>query len=171
VDYVCVLTGTERPSGPLETRDPFIALNTRIFRALWDRVARRDPAYPYASEALAEEARRLHRQGVEEGLDVGALAIDERTNDGLVPTLSQIHGRIGLVVASDHLDCVGMFPRDAPGAAYRSGWVRSGAHFRESRLELLWGRIADAVAAQRSGAVTLERRSGRRSAARAVETA
>jgi hypothetical protein len=166
VDYVCFLTGTDRPAGPVGTRDPFIASNTRIFRALWDRVARRDPAYPYAPAARAEQARALHRAGVEAGLDVGELTIDERTNDGLVPTLSQIHGRIGLVVASDHLDCVGMFPRDAPGAAYRSGWVRSGAHFRESRLELLWGRVADAIAAHRVEPVASEPTPPRRQQAR-----
>jgi hypothetical protein len=172
VDYVSFLTGTNRPSGPLDTNDPFIALNTRIFRVLWDRVSRRFPPYRYAPEVRAEEARALHRECVRAGLDVGELTIDDRTNDGLVPTLAQIHGRLGLVVASDHLDCVGMFPREAPGAEYRSGWVRSGAHFREPRFELLWGRVAETIASTLvCGADEAERPAPRRKATRAAESA
>lgn len=149
VDYVCFLTGTNRPRGAVGSADPFIVLNTLAFRLLWSKVARRNRTYPYAPNHLAAEARARLRECVEQGLDAGVLDIDESTSDGIVPTLSQIHGRIGLVVASDHLDCVGMFPRERPSDPYQSGWIRSGAHFREPRLELLYSGVADVVAAAR----------------------
>ncbi len=38
--------------------------------------------------------------------------LDSRSNDGIVPTLNQIHGRVIDIVVADHLDIVGQFRRD-----------------------------------------------------------
>ncbi|MEL6181170.1 MAG: hypothetical protein AAFS10_19595, partial [Myxococcota bacterium] len=81
------------------------------------------------------------------GIDTGTLTVDaERTNDGIVPSASQLHGELLGVFASDHLDCVGHFPRITRNGTRVSGWVRSGAGFTPERLRHLWGNIADFIA-------------------------
>lgn len=70
--------------------------------------------------------------------------IDARSNDGIVPTLSQIYGRIIDVVVSDHLDVVGQFHRDDDP---HSDWLPSGSCFDEQRFRRVWGRIANEIIA------------------------
>ena len=77
-----------------------------------------------------------------------ALPIDEQSNDGVVPTLSQAWGTIGGVYCGDHLDVVGQYPREVMlggRPVYQPGWLRSGAMFREARFVKLWSDIASAV--------------------------
>ena len=66
------------------------------------------------------------------------------TNDGIVPTLSQVWGRIGGVIVGDHLDVVGQFPQMMDGHRY-AGWLHSGANFREEHFYKLWSDIADVI--------------------------
>lgn len=142
VDYVSYCTGTNPPAGPIRTDDPLIATSTRIFRRLWPAVADGAPPEGYAPADACEALRARHREDLDAGLDVGALTIDERSNDGVVPTLSQVFGRVGGVFASDHVDCIGLFRRwDNPG------FIDSGASFGSARFALLWSRIADDIAA------------------------
>ncbi len=71
------------------------------------------------------------------------VAIDSKTNDGIVPTLSQIHGRIGGIVLADHMDVVGLFTRtDQTDRGWQPPWLKSGAGFTELRFQKLWRSIA-----------------------------
>jgi len=146
IDYASIVTGTNQPAGPIETADPLIYLNTIAYRLAWSIMAARDTAYEYAPRV--DELQSMHDADRAAGLDVGALTIDgDRTGDGIVPSASQAYGDVLGVFASDHLDCVGHF-REARGArGGRSGWVSSGAQFTPERFELLWGRVAELVAA------------------------
>ena len=74
-----------------------------------------------------------------------AFTLDERTNDGIVPTLSQIWGEIGGAHCGDHLDVVGQFRRKENGKHYR-GWLRSGSDFNEADFQRLWGEVAEVIA-------------------------
>jgi hypothetical protein len=64
------------------------------------------------------------------------------TNDGVVPTLSQLHGRLLHVARADHLDVVGHYT-----LAERAGdWLPSGAGFTPEGFEATWDAVAAAIA-------------------------
>ncbi len=103
--------------------------------------------YRRTANAVSEETRPYFP--VPAQVDVG-FALDARSNDGVVPTLSQLYGVLGGVAVADHLDVVGMFRRGEdvpPGAdagvwnALRPGWLKSGSNFDEDRFQHLWDAI------------------------------
>jgi hypothetical protein len=145
VAYGCIVTGTNQPSGLIDTADPILYLNTVLFRVARALAAVRNPVFAYSSRAA--ELQSKHDFDRDAGLDVGRLFIDDRTSDGIVPSASQIHGTLLGVFESDHLDCVGHFPRKLADGTRVSGWVRSGATFTNERFESLWSRIAEFIAA------------------------
>lgn len=66
-----------------------------------------------------------------------------RSNDGIVPTWSQIYGEVLDVVLADHLDVVGQYHReDEP----HGDWLPSGSGFDAARFAKVWARVADALA-------------------------
>jgi hypothetical protein len=75
--------------------------------------------------------------------------VDARTNDGLVPALSQIWGRLGGVVLGDHLDVVGQFHHVWEEKTYTT-WLHSGSAFDDQRFRRLWQDIAAVIAGSRS---------------------
>jgi hypothetical protein len=68
--------------------------------------------------------------------------VTDQTNDGVVPTVSQVYGHLLGAVAGDHLDVVGQFYRPSEPL---SDWLPSGAGFDDERFQLLWGGIADEI--------------------------
>jgi triacylglycerol lipase len=62
-------------------------------------------------------------------------------NDGIVPTLSQVHGRLLHAAWADHHDALGHFhgPTHVPP---HFDWVASGSGFDRARFEALWGDVA-----------------------------
>ena len=104
------------------------------FSFLYALTAREHRQYPYPDPA--EEISLRHRSDVPLPLDAGS-------NDGIVPTLSQIHGHVIDLVVADHLDIVGQFDRED----LRHGdWLPSGSHFDRSRFERAWGAVAAEIA-------------------------
>ena len=144
VRYASIVTGTEPPKGRITTDDPILYVNTLLFRGARKGATATDRDYPYPDRVA--ELRRRRTADAAAGLDVGVLSVDETTNDGVVPSLSQAYGEIWGVFASDHLDCVGHYPHVLADGTVVSGWVRSGASFDTARFELLWSRVADLVA-------------------------
>jgi hypothetical protein len=71
--------------------------------------------------------------------------VDARTNDGVVPTLSQLWGRLGNVVLGDHLDVVGQFHHVWQEKTYTT-WLHSGSAFDDLRFRSLWQDIAAVIA-------------------------
>jgi hypothetical protein len=58
-------------------------------------------------------------------------------NDGIVPTLSQVHGRLLHAAWADHHDVLGHF--HAPTAVPpHFDWVASGSRFDRKHFEALW---------------------------------
>lgn len=71
------------------------------------------------------------------------LELKPQTNDGIVPTFSQIYGEVLSAEVADHLDLVGQFQR---WGSARGDWLPSGSRFDESSFARVWDRIAEAIA-------------------------
>ena len=114
-----------------------------IFRLMYALAAREHPAYPYPSVS------EPYRSQLQADLP---FEIDETTNDGVVPTLSQVYGTPILTVVGDHLDVVGQF-RNAGGDPM-ADWLPSGSSFTEDTFRRVYGAVADQVGGrgQRSAA-------------------
>ena len=141
VEYVSFVTAAPPPKLRPRGRDVY-AYATSLLYALSHAVARREHRhypYPWDGSSVSDEI-------------AGALpfALHPGTNDGVVPTLSQLWGRLGGVVLGDHLDVVGQFPHTCDGRKY-PGWLCSGASFDDQRFEELWFAIADVIAAAERG--------------------
>jgi hypothetical protein len=140
VDYGCVVAGVPEPRETFaikELLDPeHVALRT-LFRLLHALTARPHPHYPYPKPAKATQ-RLLDR-----GLGCKATP---RISDGIVPTLSQLHGRVLHVARADHLDVVGHYTL----AGGRTGnWLPSGAGFTPEAFDAAWDAVAAAIAQRR----------------------
>ena len=137
IDYGCVVAGVPKPRERLRAKefmDPeFIALRA-LFRLLHALTSEPHPRYPYPKPARATQ-RLLDR-----GLGFEATAA---TNDGIVPTLSQLHGRVVHVARADHLDVVGHYTL-AGGSS--GNWLPSGAGFTRQSFDATWDAVAAAIA-------------------------
>ena len=139
VDYASVVAGVPPPCERLSTRailEPERIALRALFRLLHGLASRPHPHYPYPKPAATVQ-RRLER-------DLG-FEVTPGTNDGVVPTLSQLHGRLLHVASADHLDVVGHYTR-----AERAGdWLPSGAGFTPEGFEATWDAVASAIAGRR----------------------
>jgi hypothetical protein len=67
---------------------------------------------------------------------------DPRDSDGVVPTLSQVHGDLIHATAGDHLDVIGHFgDRDAVPPHF--DWLVTGSGFDRVRFVATWSAVAD----------------------------
>jgi len=140
IDYGCVVAGVPEPREGFEMKtllDPeYIALRA-LFRLLHALTARPHPHYPYPKPTKATQ-RVLDR-----GLGLKATP---GISDGIVPMLSQLHGRVLHVVRADHLDVVGHYTL----ASGKTGnWLPSGAGFTPEAFNATWEAVAAAIAKRR----------------------
>jgi hypothetical protein len=140
IDYGCVVTGVPKPREKLlsgQLLDPeYVALRA-LFRLLHGLTARPHPHYPYPKPTAATQKR----------LDAGLGAkVTPATNDGVVPTLSQVHGRLLHVARADHLDVVGHYTLAGGRTA---DWLPSGAGFTPEAFDATWEAVAAAIAGER----------------------
>jgi hypothetical protein len=137
IDYGCVVAGVPKPREEFrikELLDPeYLALRA-LFRLLHALTAWTHPHYPYPKPTKATQ--RLLGRGL-------GFKADPGTNDGIVPTLSQMHGRVLHVARADHLDVVGHYTL----AGGQSGnWLPSGAGFTREAFDATWEAVAKAIA-------------------------
>ena len=105
-----------------------------VFHALWNVTSRfRAGALPTG----AVDAGRLLLD------QVGRIPV-ETDNDGIVPTLSQFHGRLIRAVHADHHDVIGHFDDPAHQPPHVD-WLISGSGFRRPQFEALWRDVAHFV--------------------------
>jgi len=140
IDYGCVIAGVPKPREQLRAgallHPQRIALRA-LFRTLYGITAGSRKQYPYPMPVVAVR-RKLEKQL--------AFTLNQRSNDGVVPTLSQLHGRVVHVACADHLDVVGHFTLAAENT---SDWLPSGAGFTPEAFEKLWDSVAAAIAGDR----------------------
>jgi len=140
IDYSCVVAGVPKPREAFSVKafmDPeYVALRA-LFRLLHTLTARPHPHYPYPKPGLVTQ-RRLDR-------DLG-FKLTPGVSDGIVPTMSQLHGRLLHVARADHLDVVGHYTL----ASGRTGdWLPSGAGFTPDAFEATWDAVAAEIARRR----------------------
>jgi len=137
VDYSCVVTGVPKPRERFRTKellDPeYVALRA-LFRLLHALTARPHPRYPTPIPSRATQ-RLLDR--------ALGFKVTPRINDGIVPTLSQLHGRVLHVARADHLDVVGHYTMASGRTA---DWLPSGAGFTPAAFDATWNAVATAIA-------------------------
>jgi hypothetical protein len=137
IRYGCVVAGVPPPQEQgvgSELLDPeYLALRA-LFRLLHALTSRPHPRYPYPKPAAAT-LRSLQ----------AALGFvpTPATNDGVVPTLSQLHGRLLHVARADHLDVVGHYTLAGGRTA---DWLPSGAGFTPEAFEATWDAVAASIA-------------------------
>jgi triacylglycerol lipase len=140
IDYACVVAGVPKPREEFKFKplmDPeYLALRT-LFRLLHALTATPHPHYPYPKPGKATQ--RLLDRGL-------GFTATPGISDGIVPTLSQLHGRLLHVARADHLDVVGHYTL----ASGRTGdWLPSGAGFTPGAFEATWAAVAAAIARPR----------------------
>ena len=140
IDYGCVVTAVPEPHLEVTAKSvlnpDYVALRA-LFRLLHGLAARPHPRYPYPKPGAAMQ-RRLDRA-------LGS-RVTPAVNDGVVPTLSQIHGRLLHVARGDHLDVVGHYTLAGGRTA---DWLPSGAGFTPAAFEATWESVAAAIAGER----------------------
>jgi triacylglycerol lipase len=137
IDYGCVVAGVPKPREEFRLRDlvdPEYVVLRALFRLLHVLTARPHPRYPYPKPTKATQ-RLLDR-----GLGFEATP---QISDGIVPTLSQLHGRVLHVARADHLDLVGHYTLAGGGTA---NWLPSGAGFTPEAFDATWDAVAEAIA-------------------------
>ncbi|HET9023722.1 MAG TPA: hypothetical protein VFN64_04070, partial [Burkholderiaceae bacterium] len=137
IDYGCVVAGVPRPREEFklkELTDPEYVVLRMLFRLLHALTARPHPRYPYPQPTKAIQRRLDHGLGFE---------ATSRISDGIVPTLSQLHGRVLHVARADHLDVVGHYTLASGGTA---DWLPSGAGFTPEAFDATWDAVAAAIA-------------------------
>jgi hypothetical protein len=137
IDYGCVVAGVPKPREKFSVKefmDPeYLALRA-LFRLLHALTAQLHPRYPYPKPARATQ-RLLDR--------AMGFKVTPGISDGIVPTLSQLHGRVLHAVRADHLDVVGHYTL-AGGSS--GNWLPSGAGFTREAFDATWEAVAAAIA-------------------------
>lgn len=137
VRYGCVATQAEKPtilSTVSQGLSPYAQASHALYHALWHTGARGD-----LSAAPPLSPQHAHEFTVELGAPP-----TEKSNDGIVPTLSQLRGELIHAVAADHLDVIGHFddPQHAPP---HYDWIHSGSGFRRHHFDGLWRAVASFI--------------------------
>lgn len=137
IAYGCVVAGVPKPREQWSVRelgDPEYFVLRALFRLLHALTSQQHPRYPYPRPTKSVQ-RLLDRK-------LGFRATSA-TSDGVVPTLSQLHGRLLHVARADHLDVVGHYTL-AGGMA--GDWLPSGAGFTPEAFAATWEAVALAIA-------------------------
>ncbi|MFO0694773.1 MAG: hypothetical protein U0230_14520 [Polyangiales bacterium] len=113
-------------------RKPFDALSSAIYATIYAVTAAAHETYPYPAPgegALSVLEGYLGRD------------VTERFNDGVVPTLSMVHGTVIWAGPADHLDVVGHFHGGPMGPGH-TDWLASGARFTRPQFDEMLDRLA-----------------------------
>ena len=135
VRYGCVVTAAPLPLQIKLARrllSPYAAATGAIFSTLYQLTSQRPRMYEYA-QPTAEQQESLRWSF--------ANAVDDRSNDGVVPTLSMLWGELLWCGEADHLDILGHFHDDKKPASHID-WMMSGAHFTRIRFSQAMDAIA-----------------------------
>jgi hypothetical protein len=106
VVYQCTCAQAPAPSPGSLARSlsgPWRAISSAIFTTMYGITARYDEQYPCAAPDMPAETESALARAF--GKAPGA-----RVNDGVVPVLSQVWGRVAWAGYADHLDVLGHFP-------------------------------------------------------------
>jgi len=136
VSYATVSPPPSRAMDRRRWREWLDPLSLVLYSAVYSLTAKPEDGYSYhpAVSPLAF--------GTKEALP---FEIDSTSNDGIVPSLSQIHGEFRGFVKADHLDVVGHYLRGPLEKQDGADWFLSGAKFSLDRFERLWTDITQVL--------------------------
>jgi triacylglycerol lipase len=135
VRYGCMISAAPAPSEMKFAKrllSPYAAATAAIYSTVHHVTAKRPRIYPYAEPTVDQRDR--FRWGF-------GFPIDDRANDGIVPTLSMLWGQLIWCAEADHLDVLGHFHDDEKPVIHVD-WMNSGAHVTRNRF----GQAMDALA-------------------------
>jgi hypothetical protein len=136
VRYGSIVTAAPPPTAlrfARRIRSPYAALTAALYSTLYRFAAERPDPYPYARPN--DDEQRILYSGI------GRL-VDDTSNDGIVPTLSMLWGKLLWAGEADHLDVLGHFQDDVrPGQ--HVDWLASGAHFTRARFAAIMDTLAN----------------------------
>jgi triacylglycerol lipase len=140
VRYGSVITQARPPS--LRTRlgaglDPYAQITHTVYAFLYGR-AQRMPLTAIPPHTPAQTAALVEAYGALPG---------PQACDGIVPTRSQVYGRVLTAVRADHLDAIGHFDQPAHRPPHVD-WLISGSGFRRLHFERLWRTVVDFILLQ-----------------------
>ena len=127
VRYGCILTAAPLPlkiKFAQRLISPYAAATAALFATLYKFTSQRPRMYNYG-EPNAQQAEVLRWSF--------AKPVDDRSNDGVVPSLSMLWGELLWSGEADHLDILGHFHDDQKPAVH-TDWMMSGAHFTRARF-------------------------------------
>lgn len=135
VRYGSVVTQARPPS--LRTRlsaglDPYAQLTHTIYAFVYGQTQRM-PLTALPLHTPAQTAALVQAYGAMPG---------PTACDGIVPTRSQVYGRVLGAVRADHLDAIGHFDQPAHQPPHVD-WLISGSGFRRPQFETTWKNIVD----------------------------
>lgn len=139
VEYVSFVSAAPPPGLPplpgASAGSIYESATNVVFSLIHRLTARESRQYPYPSPA----------EGVRDQIqDELPFELSSRTNDGVVPTLSQVWGRLGGVYLGDHLDVTGQYTHVDENGRFE-GWLHSKSGFDDERFKRLWAQIATEV--------------------------
>ena len=137
VRYGSVITQARPPS--LRARlsaglDPYAQITHTVYGFLYGRTQRM-PLTAIPLHTPAQTAALVEAYGAMPG---------PQACDGIVPTRSQVYGRVLAAVRADHLDAIGHFDQPAHSPPHVD-WLISGSGFRRLQFERLWNTVVDFV--------------------------
>lgn len=136
VRFGCIASAAPTPRSmrlARRIRSPYAAMTAAIYSTLYQFAGKVPDVYPYARPTQRELA--LLRAGIDH-------EILDSTNDGIVPTLSMLHGELLWAGEADHLDVLGHFHDDLPGPSPHRDWITSGSRFSRMRFNALLDALA-----------------------------
>lgn len=151
--YQCTVAAAPPPSARRLARamlSPWRAISSTLFTTLYGITSRIDANYPCAAPDADDTMRALFAQLPTRG-----------ANDGVVPTRSQVWGKVIWSGAADHLDVLGHYASpEAPSSgpfwkriftkkpeAVHVDWLASGAGFDDATFDALMDAIAKGMLA------------------------
>ena len=138
VRYGCVLTGAPLPlkiKFVQRMMSPYAAATGALFSTLYQLSSQRPPMYHYATPNSQQEEKLKWSLGS---------TVDDRSNDGVVPSLSMLWGELLWCGEADHLDILGHFHDDQKPRRHVD-WMMSGAHFTRHRFNQAMDAIAQFI--------------------------
>ncbi|MBN1207059.1 MAG: triacylglycerol lipase [Myxococcaceae bacterium] len=135
VRYGSVVTQSRPPS--LRTRlsaglDPYAQLTHTVYSVFYGQTQRM-PLNKIPLHTAEQTAALVQAFGALPG---------PQACDGIVPTRSQVYGRVVGAVRADHLDAIGHFDQPTHQPPHVD-WLISGSGFRRPQFEKLWKDVAD----------------------------
>ncbi len=117
-------------------RSAYSALSTTIYTTLYTVTSQPHRHYPCPAPSL-ESAARLST--------ISPRPIDPTSNDGIVPTLSMLWGRLLYAERADHLDVLGHFNDDRKPQMHID-WLTSGSEYTRTKFAASMDAVAGFIA-------------------------